>query len=289
MRGEDLAIDRPSFPSRWRAWPVRLVIDAGEPLLYELADGPLMDCSPRANIFERFLKLASDDDDAVAAFASEYGLLGLCHCGYPTSTCWRLTTRQRGVKNRLLPLDAERPEHWRNWARRFASVLQIARDLRANRHPSELLVDSMLDGLDSHVQTAYLKNALTNVDEFMEELKRAEAVHYYQTHVFCRFLNTWQRGWVGLTNGGVSGSRLRWVYGPNSLFGELAWQLALVASGVKEVPQVCVNCLRMFRPKRRPTPGRDTYCERPACCVRAAQREASRRYRERRRLQKVGV
>src|SRR4051794_25925531 len=95
-------LDRRVSVRSWAAFPVELAAGAdGALLLCERADKPLRYVGYRAGMFERFLLLADKDDQAVVAFANQFGRLGLCRHGMPSTlagSCQELRATATGFR-----------------------------------------------------------------------------------------------------------------------------------------------------------------------------------------------
>ena len=225
-----------------------------------------------------FIRLHDANDETILAYARKWGMLGLCEHGLPCShnqgtsgpSCLPMLVtplpRQKGSTFRLMePLAA-----WRIWSRKAQSFINIGARLNQGKLPRvedwQMLKDLRDSGLGE-----------TEHEPFMETVSNARAELAYELD-----------GWISI---GQVRPRISWrndkacfsldavSSGPN-LFGLLALNIAVaIASGDGEKGlAVCSACGDSYIPTRRPDPNRRNYCER--CGLKAAQRVASRKYRQ---------
>lgn len=269
----------------WDFFPVELVATTGgRVLLCERVDLKPIRQWARRDMLEEFLQLADADADdaAVATFGRRYGLLGLCRHGVPigkhgaalrvhnfrshyrSGSCPQAQIRHAGF-----PRYAEQTDHWRAFARRLATCIDAGEQLRRGQVLSRATMTAMFEGL--------LPLEIEEVLGASSERERRESQSWH----FCRLMNSWLSIQAAIISDGDP-SRLKLEYGPGDLLGALALQAALTATGLKQLV-VCYNCGRPFWAKRLRSRGWRSYCDRYECGNLAAQRDAARDYRARRK------
>ena len=279
LSDEDGRIDRQVPARAWTAFPVQLMPDdTGVLILCERADMAVRRVRYRTGMFERFLQLADKDDLAIAAFANQFGRLELCRHGMPVQlagACPELRATAAGFSGFM----AEKPEHWRAWARRFVAAASVARHLSDATSPPEQDISTLMGGLEHHANAAITEAALKGT---LVAPRKESAV--LQAWWFCNLFNSWLSTQVVMTDVEAGARRLRLEHGSRGLFGTLALQAALVATGSRGFA-VCSNCGRGYVPDRQPSAGDRAYCSDVECRVRAKNRDAAadKRLRDRKR------
>lgn len=229
-----------------------------------------------------FIRLHGTDDETILAYARKWGVLGLCEHSLPCShnqgtsgpSCLPMLVTplpREGSAFRLM----EPLEDWRMWSRKAQSLINVGARLNQGKLPRE--EDWQMFNVWPVEAACYLRRA--EGEPFTETVTNARAD-------LAKELD----GWISI---GQVRPRISWrkdkegkarfsldavSSGPN-LFGLLALNIAVaIAAGDGEKGlAVCSGCGHSYIPSRRPNPSRQNYCE--ACGRKAAQREASRRYR----------
>ena len=271
--------DRRVSVRAWEARPVDLVSGDDGPLLCERADKPLRRVSYRPGMFERFVQLADKDDAAIVAFANQFGGLMICRHGMPlqlADSCSQL----RATAGRFRGFMAERPEHWRAWARRFAAAVNVARQLSGGEPPREDDVSTLTRGLQHHPYAAETATALRG----QLDVPPGRDLVTLQLWWFARLFNSWLFTQVAMTDTPGAARRLRLEHGSSGLFPTLALQAALAATGSRAFV-VCSNCGCGFEATRQPSKGDRAYCPSDECRVKAKNRDAAadKRFRDQQR------
>ena len=282
----------------WTVFPVELLSQkGGRTILSERRDLEPVRRMARPEMLEKFLVLADGDDGVILEFAREYGLLGLCRHGEPSSrdvavaTSYMVATYRRGPGNcsqarGRLPGPTSRlgefTDHWRAFARRLGCCLDVGEELRRGRVLSAESATAAFGGL--YHSNADLKIA-EKIDDMIEKVFAPGIPRTHQQRLsvqcrfFCDFLNRWLSVQATATYAGRP-PRLELEYGPSSLVGTLVLQTTLSATGRTQLV-ICHNCARPFWAKKRRSSGQRAYCDQYQCRTLAAQRDAARDYRSR--------
>jgi len=216
------------------------------------------------HLLDNFLALSTNQMDPID-FCQRYGPLGLCHQhGLPEHYENGRLCSPHGRES-----DGqwwEPVEPWIRLSNQVQAALNVAARIHSNRKASE----------------AEWKPLQNYGAGYPKPIAHTLSVNG-QGRVLMSILNEWlRRGCVELQTGWTKG-RPTIMLGSRSfyrLFAELAIQvwLAIARSGGLAV---CVGCGLPYVPSRTPASNRNNYCG--ACGKRAAVRDASRRYRQRKR------
>lgn len=233
--------------------------------------------APASPILQRFLNLATADDQAILKFARTHGVLGLCaEHNRPHAGCAEISDVQDGTMWFVEPV-----AFWRLWSRTLGAALQIARGLSDNRKGS-------LDDwkLVSPPAAAHNIALLRELADFQPDQKTVAE----QSRILGRTITEWL-DWakVGLVvvqdrrgphRGGWSaqfGSRT-----PANVFGRAVLELLneISDAGTSQTLAPCANpdCKKWIERARRPRPGESCWCETDEC-RHARDRMAARRKR----------
>jgi len=242
---EDGNLERPADPAMWLREAVErrgdvLIVGAGflEPPMTRPVRVPRSVRAGRG-MLEGFVRLADDETgDRIAAYARRWGFLDLCEHGLPASH------NPAPGWCRPLSLDEGEPvEGWRRWAGQARAILAILARLSAGE-----------PGLDEDWQRVFAGSRLVAPWWREGTAESADGDRWRVRSV----INDWT----------VLGNVRPWLvdYGPHlvigggGLFGALAVQLVLLASGSDSVCR-CSACGSPFVPTgRRPAAGRRRYC-----------------------------
>jgi hypothetical protein len=268
---------------------------------------------PGEGLLEDFVGLAGAAPEDVALYVRRWGPLLLCSCGRPAEHPVVSPRSRPAETSRCEPcygtaiVDAsdhhtEPLRWWDIYARRARGVLRLVvsegMDAEAWADILDVCDGSPLLELSAHEWKLHggpCSDGTAVLPQKYSNLCDAEA------HEVCRDCGFYRcfvggLGWaeVGrvvdewLQMAGVR-ARFLWLepkrpqvfFGRNEgLLGEIALQLAL-ASARSDAIAMCTSCARPFIPRRRVGSGRNAYCS--ACGLKAARRDALRRYRERQR------
>ena len=271
---------------------------------------------PGEGLLEEFIGLADATNEEVVEYARKWGPLLLCECGRPldhpvVSSPHRPAETARGGTcygtSRPDPSDHESEplRWWTIYAQRARTVLRL---VMSEGDDADLWMD-LLDVCDgsptlelwAHSWEAHggtCENGTAVLPEKYSNLCDADA---HEICDGCRWYRCYVEGLGWFEVGRVidewlhlAGVRARFLWREpekpqvfigrdEGLLGDIALQLAL-ASARSDSIAMCTACARPFIPRRKTGPARNAYCS--ACGLRAAQRDASRRYRERKRLAK---
>lgn len=254
-------------------WWVPGIVHAGDGVLIWKDDdakhpGHQVHVGPR--LLEDFARLGTADDRAIEAYARQWGVLYICTHNLPSSHrhtpratpqrgwWWRCDLYETGVGGYYWePLDV-----WREYAEKARAMLAIASDFYSGG-PGKVDDWRVVMGLgDDEPPTGPLESPWHG--RF--------------------FLSGAVNNWIGLA--GVeptlclSEKHTMITWGNRVLYGALATQLLLVI-GRRRGLAICSSCGTFYTPPRRPAANRRRYCRQ--CGSRAAVRDASADYRDRRR------
>jgi hypothetical protein len=226
---------------------------------------------PRRGLLEGFAALASGTDEEIRAYARRWGGLMPCVHGLPRTHAPYPTPMPSPMPNPIPwchplgwgghswwePLDA-----WRSLARRAEAMLEVAAALRSKQTGPRDSWNVILDGPEAY------RIAVADTPDGHSALLSRQVQ---------RWLTIAQVGPQVFTSRGKFVVR----FGAPHLFGAVAYQLALAVCDERGHAQ-CSKCQHMYLPRRRPAPGKRTYCE---DCERAGApvRDAERDYRARKR------
>jgi hypothetical protein len=232
-------------------------------------------------MLHRFIELHRASDEEILKYAKDWGILGLCAHGMPssrsiTSTAWRCgikpcawvpSPRTQG----LVSVDApfypgffrEDLAAWRRLSSAAAATIQIAANLSRDQFDeSDVAWRSLLSQTGSGPPNWGLGDLdLLLIDrplKFSEKLRAARGL-------LAREVKTWMdTGGAGLSFSCERGGRWRISFAsrafPN-LFGLLALKLMFTISESDGIV-FCSTCPRAYLPnERRPSAGRANYCE----------------------------
>lgn len=261
----------------------------------DLALGPnVRDPSP--TMLNAFLRLADQVPEAIADFATRYGVLDICEHGLPSSHNRTADNRIRGkglhpflatmsqemvdgpsefhCGGRLLPgrrgnWHWEPLEAWRASARFARAILFIAKDLREGKSATD----------DAWAQLG------AGPSLPMSPVERLG----YQRSVLGRTVTHWLAlgGVMPVLTWGIQSWRPRSAaqiddyaaprieFEAAGLFGALGLQLAM-AIGYGKGIAICSGCGKLYFPKRAPSAGRRNFCPDPKCRMVAAWRQSKR-------------
>lgn len=282
-------VDRPVAADEWFV-PDEVHLKAGR-LSWGYATGRTV--TPTRTAFEEFLRLRDAPDEAIRAYAQRWGLLYLCrrhrlpssHAHFEPPDTGRdvwiapnvlmdegtLKLKRSGWFQRC-PLNCgphdtywERTDDWRRYAREARALFALASEL----HRNEL-------GNPDHWETLH---PTTQLGETIVNQLRPSSVGDARL-LLTTFVNRWLAlGHVQPALGWGLGKPF-FTFGNRTLFGYLAVQLLLL-TGKTDGLAICTNCGEPYLPSRRPARGRRPYCG--SCGIAAAQRAASKTYRDKKR------
>jgi hypothetical protein len=241
---------------------------------------------PKSGMLAGFIRLWDLPDSDVLSYACKWGVLGLCEHELPCSHNQYPLGLMEGVRPCLpmlqLPWEGsdnwfkEPLDLWRLWSRKSSSLMDIG--ARLNQGKAARLADWQViqgvapTGLETESPHARLTEEVSKGRADLSwELDRWLAIG--QVRPLIRWKKETQK-WQFCLDSVTSG--------PN-LFGLLALSLALSIAGTELA--VCCSCGQSYLPDRRPDPDRRNYCS--ACGKTAAQRDASRAYRQRTKVASV--
>jgi len=277
-------VERPMTARPWRAYEVRL---DGDRLRWRVKPGTVV--PPTGELLAAFVRLSEGSDGTILRFAKRWGPLGLCVHGFPAghpASYWptraaeahpcphnqtvvdvhQCTPRGTHEDEQWEPLS-----EWRAWAARAKAILECVARLQEDRVPSEsaqrLAFDIAPDyeALPPTRTASQVKVALATA--------KSELTYY---------LNAWLRA-ASVRPFVESAPRITvtWGSSANPVFGALAIQLMLVATGAWGLA-VCNGCGDTYMPSRQPKPHTRHYC--PTCNEDGVPlRDAARAYRARQR------
>jgi len=236
------------------------------------------------DIFGRFLDTWDDDSgELICEFATTFGVLKLCSRGLPVGHV-RPGQYAGGPHDDCFSPGWPEGEpyvelaSWRLWARRAMGLLNIAAKLQRSELP---------DPEDWAVQSGRpLQRRPPGFEPLgWRQTSDLEEIISLERSIAADLVNEW------LALGGVR-LEARWENGATTptaraagdgLFGALALQL-LLTTAKSEGLAICSACGLTYAPTRKPPAGRDHYCQ--SCGKAAARREATRRYRAKKRSEK---
>ena len=211
------------------------------------------------------------DGEAVLDFARRWGVIEACPHGLPSShhpartsrtgpTCTRIPVRQD--RTGMIDWMKEPLSAWQNLGQRARAALTVAASVHDQKPaPWRTWSDAAWD----------LPQSSGSETRFIAATERPALAAAVDT-------------WLAIGGVGVefvwSEDRPVLSLRPRSLVGALALQLAYSTSRVDGL-RLCFDCGRPYTPDRRPAPKRRSFCQ--ECGLRAAQRQASRSYRQRKK------
>jgi hypothetical protein len=225
---------------------------------------------PPRDLLERFTRLADAPDQDIAAFASRFGVLGICEHGAPASHspgCRPLRCDREGGGQDYYawePISA-----WRHYSGQTRAALNVAACLHDGKA-----------GTAEDWQRIYARTTIALA---------GEPVPWWPRDRHDSFLLAGERFMLGqvlnelLHIAGVS-PVVEWhrpkpqiVLSGGGLFGQVVVRLAMAVVRTSGLA-ICSGCGAAYSPERRPAPGRRTYCL--TCRERGIpQRDAQRAYR----------
>jgi hypothetical protein len=276
--GPDFKLDRPLESRPWTARDVE--IEAGR---LKWCERPGEAVSPSRGLLEAFIRLDGAPDDAVLRFAKRWGPLGLCEHGFPAShpgDYWPT----RPVEFHPCPDRPTIGEHhrcirrgyhedarwepiteWRQWTKLAKATLEFVVSLQQPKVPPIEMWGAMcaLEGSPTGSGFPGWPRTRENAQAYL-----AMMIGYW-----LRAANLQLSVEIGQRAG------ITWGSLENPVFGAIAMQLALVASG-KWGLAICSGCGTSYAPSRQPREKTRHYCL--ACSENGVpKRDASRAYRRR--------
>ena len=239
----------------------------------------------KPDLLGRFIDTWDDETgDRISDFAMTFGVLKLCNRGLPVGHA-RPGPYSAGPHDDCYPTGLRpdfRPyvelEAWRLWARRAMGLLTIAAKLQLSElpDPEHWAVHGTGSRPPGHRSL-----------QWREYLDIEEAIGLERL-IAARLINDWLAiGHVHLEARWEEDSATPTARAAGKgLFGALALQLLLTTAKSQGLA-ICTSCGDPYTPTRKPAAGRDNYC--PDCGKQAARREASRRWRAKKRAEKGGV
>ena len=234
-------------------------------LLYRLSDEnrqtKQQEKRPAPALLQEFIELDEKEPEAFRNYAARWGVFGLCKHSLPHMHNWPTGTKGRGCVPQGFPEECWEPlSTWRNLVSRFLACLRIAASIhsgtKARPEDWERVVGHHMQGSPKKKQIGFFVSQVNN-DLY---LSRVNPTIAHQKGNFA--IEIGSPGWV-------------------NLYGALTCQLALATCRTDGLAH-CSACGRPFViTGRRPNPNRRSYCS--ACGLLAAQRDASRDYRKRKR------
>lgn len=223
---------------------------------------------PGVGLLAGFVELWDWGEPEIFDYAKKWGVLGICqhqlpasHNNYPfgaqygANACCSLPSHRRGY------VSADPIEDWRRLSKRVRAAQNLGGFLNQDKfgRPSDWKLLGPSYAPESQIRTlAEERVSLSRVlKDFLSIGQVRPSVNWDDEK------GQWQ-------------IEFRAHSFPN-LFGLIALNLLLSISGRDLV--ICSSCGNSYRPERRPDPSRRNYC--PTCGPHAAQRDASRDYRER--------
>jgi hypothetical protein len=243
-----------------------------------------------ATLLDEFIELGDGPPDRILRFARRWGVLDLCvEHNFPGSHVPSFLPIEVGIER---PCESrtkwedgwwvgkEPVEVWKQFAREARSILTLAARLQLAKSGEKI---------------KWLPVGLSGFQRVYEEIdgqivRRApdpESGGIMEAVAGRERLADEVNGWLSLANiypvfawseedpkyNTLGGKGIRLAY-DHSVFGALTLQLLFAVSRTKGLA-FCSNCSRPYIPKRRPVPGRRSYCHREEC-LRARGRDASR-------------
>jgi hypothetical protein len=230
---------------------------------------------PKGGLLPAFLRLADESDDAIAAFATKYGLLLLCPThGLPRGHVAECP-EPRTVNTPTMGY-ADLIADWRMWASRFRGTVGLAQSVLRNEQVSSRDVDEALGGLpDWSNVAASLRPPLHDHERFqMQERSGSGEWQPYRpppwtkpTRLEQAFqVQRWMNYLLAAARVGrriardPKTHRFSLVDGINPacpLFSVLTMELAGACTGLTSQAR-CANCSAVFRPRT----SAERYCPR---------------------------
>jgi hypothetical protein len=253
---------KPLTATRW-AVPTTIELGASSTLLGWYWDGaPERWVKPGPTMLERFIGLRDASADRIVAYAREWGVLGICEHGVPSSHNQTQDLDIGGVLLGCEGLGELAGEHWvfrepiaawHHFAGEAAEAALLAAALRGygrTREPS------------LHRRLGMTLDLQSRLNRWLElgAVKPTIVLH---------------PDWMA----GDPEAALLPTIGASGLFGALALQLALAGSGIVGLAP-CAGCGEWFTPNFAPREGQRAWCPQPHC-KKAKVAAASRAYRER--------
>jgi hypothetical protein len=282
----DEAAEHLGRPLVSRPWQASEVTVDGDRLTWRPQPGTIV--TPSRDLLEEFLRLTDAPDAAILRFAKRWGPLGLCKHGFPSGHPG-LYWPSRPLEAHACPHDPrigdscrctprgffegrewEPLAEWRVWSRRVRATLEYIAALQQDKVPSE-----------AAWRTAFLLGDVPTAPGY-PELPRTVAAARGELQYY---LGYWlSAAAVRLFVDVGRRPTLTWGSNENPVFGALAIQLALIATG-KWGLALCDGCGASYPPSRHPRPNTRHYCL--ACRDRQVpQRDAARAYRAKRRTKR---
>lgn len=214
------------------------------------------------------------DGDAVATFARRWGVIEVCPHGLP-ATHRPARSSSTGPQCSIVPVrqDRRRLVDW--WQEPLSSWGDLGKRARAMLTVAATVHDQKPAPLETWREAAW--------DLPMYSGSQSRFIAASERPAMAAAVNGW------LTIGGVGveyvweGDRPTLTLRPRSLVGAIGLQLAFSAARTDGL-RLCFNCGRPYTPERTPAPNRRNYCK--DCGLKAAQRQAARDYRERKKKEK---
>ncbi|MDQ3165031.1 MAG: hypothetical protein M3Q17_02540 [Actinomycetota bacterium] len=241
-----------------------------------------------AGMLNNFLMLGRRDDQAIADYAGEYGVLGLCQHGVVHTACTHAdddvawlnagddadaVPDERPMADN--PTDHEPLDGWRFYIELANATLAAAQRLHGGKSPSPIE-----DGDRLAILVDYGTRGLEKARDEPNTVERGRSV---VANVCTRWLVDGQAQLVMSWDTGASVPQLTIgaVTADAGMFAGLGLQVVLACARSDGVA-ICSGCGGLHAPTRQPRPGQRTYC---ADCRQAGvpQRHADRDRRDKRR------
>jgi len=265
--------------------PNEIKID-GDRLLWDI-NGPCNQVRTRKDLVLEFADLVSASNDSVLKFAQKWGTLELCEHEKPATH--NLIYAPTNVSEHFVPqanvfccypTGSERIEIWLNYARQCHTFLSIAERLHSGGKVRQEEWGVLVDDLD-------LSGGVIDVGPAFAEWLSNPARSEVQAFALGEFVNRWLELasvrpsfiWEDIKEPAHITFRTQSI---GKLFAAIAIQLML-AINMSDGPAICSSCAKLYFPERQPRTGEAHYCL--SCGRRAAVRDASRRYRQNKKLQ----
>jgi hypothetical protein len=250
--------------------PTQIELGNNEEILWCAKDR--REVRPGIGLFADFLELQDQSDQRILEYARKWGVLGICSHGIPYShgvyPSSMLQPRPAGLEPCRLTAVLGRKHwysdpipSWRSLSKQLAAMQRLGAELNLDRPGDEGLWKSLplVRGKPWRSLSAGREFLALELNILLEIGQVRPVVDWDSGK------ESWQLSFnaVSVCN----------------LFGYLALSLVTSISG-REIA-FCSSCQKLYTPSKRPNSNRRSYCDK--CGKRAAQRDASRAYRTRRR------
>ncbi len=262
----DIPTDTPVQSTSWQR-PQNAWIEPGEDEGWVRWEGPIRPVKVGAaqeSLLGDFMQLAESPPETIAGFVRKWGVLGLCRHGLPDTHLPRRSWVDLDLVD-AIPCPVYRPipstppreavKLWRGFSSQAWAIHRAAGLIHTNRRVPDELWERLRD--------LYPPGLVITTEEYfrLRDIERSqESIEEHEFFLLGLAVQRWlQFGDVGV--------HVRWdshkgtiKFGGTGLAGAIALQLALTCTSTGAF-YICDGCLVTYIPDRRPTEGKNRYCD----------------------------